>query len=49
MPNHPKAMKDLLQMLHELGFAAFFAAAIIIALVLMIGYAMWKILSGSNR
>ena len=42
-------MKDFLQMLHELGFAAFFAAAIFIALVLTIGYAMWKILSDPNR
>jgi hypothetical protein len=42
-------MKDALQIFHELGFVAFCAAAIIIALVLMIGYAMWKILSGSNR
>jgi hypothetical protein len=42
-------MKDSLQLLHELGFVAFFVAAIIIALVLMIGYAMWKILSGPNR
>jgi hypothetical protein len=42
-------MKDSLQQFHELGFVAFFAAAILIALVLMIGYAMWKILSGPNR
>ena len=42
-------MKDSLQMLHELGFVAFLVAAIFIALALMIGFAMWKILSGPNR
>jgi hypothetical protein len=36
-------------MLHELGFVAYYATAVIIALALMIGYAMWKILSGPNR
>ena len=36
-------------MFYELGFVAFFVAAIFIALVLMIGYAMCKILSGPNR